>query len=269
MKTRIQNLTEDKKNTKLKSAFWHGRSWTTNSRHDNLLRIEWAFLKFADSFGLSLRFSERDDDDGLCLHAAIPFLFSIWIVLPGFLCVKKNCELGFAIHNEAIWFYTGTFRDDSSSSDPWYRKSHCWNFPWQYRWHSTEILDNDLCIPERQKTVFIEVSRRGRHDRSLDAAKDRAIESVKTIWPYTYKLNNGQEQKVQATIHADRMTWRMKWWPLLPFKKVRTTIDVWFSSEVGEKAGSWKGGCLGCGYEMKYGEAPWHTLERMERERKF
>ncbi len=34
-------------------------------------------------------------------------------------------------------------------------------------------------------------------------------------------------------------------------------------------AGSWKGGVLGCGYEMKPGETPKQTLRRMERERVF
>lgn len=46
-------------------------------------------------------------------------------------------------------------------------------------------------------------------------------------------------------------------------------IDVQFSDEVGERTGSWKGGTIGCGYNMLPGESPLDTLRRMEAERKF
>ena len=47
------------------------------------------------------------------------------------------------------------------------------------------------------------------------------------------------------------------------------SIGVSFDGEVGEETGSWKGGCVGCGYEMLPGEVPLDTLRRMERDRKF
>ena len=37
----------------------------------------------------------------------------------------------------------------------------------------------------------------------------------------------------------------------------------------GERNGSWKGGVLGCGWDMLKGETPLDTLRRMERERRF
>jgi hypothetical protein len=39
--------------------------------------------------------------------------------------------------------------------------------------------------------------------------------------------------------------------------------------EVGEEAGSWKGGVLGCGYTLLPNETPLQCLRRMEKERKF
>lgn len=90
--------------------------------------------------------------------------------------------------------------------------------------------------------------------------------------PYRYTLKNGTVQDVTATVTVDRMTWCWRgfyrlgiWFP----KKVRTSIDVRFSDEVGEGSGSWKGGTVGCGYEMKPGEIPLQTLRRMEAEKKF
>lgn len=84
--------------------------------------------------------------------------------------------------------------------------------------------------------------------------------------PYTYTLRSGEVQHRMATIKVYRRTWT-RWW--LPFKRVSTSIDVEFSDEVGERSGSWKGGCIGCGYEMRPGETPLQALRRMELMRKF
>jgi hypothetical protein len=42
-----------------------------------------------------------------------------------------------------------------------------------------------------------------------------------------------------------------------------------FNDEVGERTGSWKGGTLGCGYNLLPNETPLECLRRMEKERKF
>jgi hypothetical protein len=41
------------------------------------------------------------------------------------------------------------------------------------------------------------------------------------------------------------------------------------SKECGERKGSWKGGTLGCSYELLPNETPLDCLKRMEKERKF
>jgi hypothetical protein len=104
--------------------------------------------------------------------------------------------------------------------------------------------------------------------------------------PYHYMLSNGDVQHVTATITRER-TWPTWQWfgtsgrvrkapvsDALRRVQVRLAqpkqyIDVRFSDEVGERAGSWKGGTVGCSYEMKPGETPRHTLSRMQRERRF
>lgn len=84
--------------------------------------------------------------------------------------------------------------------------------------------------------------------------------------PYTYTLRSGEVQHRTATIKAEQRKWT-RWW--IPFRRVSRSIDITFSDEVGERTGSWKGGCVGCGYEMKPGETPLQALRRMEAERKF
>jgi hypothetical protein len=89
-------------------------------------------------------------------------------------------------------------------------------------------------------------------------------------YPYRYLLRSGQVQEVVATIHVERRVRRLKvlrWTSL--FQRVSYAIDVAFSNEIGEESGSWKGGTVGCGYELRPGETPRECLKRMERDRRF
>ena len=84
--------------------------------------------------------------------------------------------------------------------------------------------------------------------------------------PYTYTLRNGKVQNRMATIRVETRLWTRYW---LPHRKFRISIDVSFDDEVGERTGSWKGGTVGCSYDILPGERPVDTLRRMELERKF
>jgi hypothetical protein len=88
--------------------------------------------------------------------------------------------------------------------------------------------------------------------------------------PYTYTLRNGTEQHRTATISKRRhvITWRafkILGWP----RWIAESINIEFDDEVGERSGSWKGGCIGCSYDLRKGETMLGALRRMEAERKF
>lgn len=88
--------------------------------------------------------------------------------------------------------------------------------------------------------------------------------------PYTYVLESGEVQHRTATIrHSRRVHGRhilsRLGWP----SRVEDGIEISFDGEVGEDTGSWKGGCIGCSYEMQPGETALQALRRMERERRF
>ncbi len=92
------------------------------------------------------------------------------------------------------------------------------------------------------------------------------------VLPYRYVCDSGEVQNIEATVHVERRTWWWRWggWFKLPWPKlVRTSIDVRFSEEVGDRKGSWKGGCVGCGWDMLPGETMEQTLRRMEKDRRF
>lgn len=96
--------------------------------------------------------------------------------------------------------------------------------------------------------------------------------------PYHYLLRSGETQHVNATITREKRKLEWDWFgrgpistflrKLSPHKWVHT-IDIAFDAEVGERAGDWKGGTVGCSYKMFPDETPFAALRRMQGERKF
>lgn len=96
--------------------------------------------------------------------------------------------------------------------------------------------------------------------------REHKVLSDRESYPYHYTLRSGVVQARTATILEESRLWTRPW---LPFKRLSRSIDITFSDEVGERSGSWKGGCIGCSYPMIEGESALATLRRMEAERKF
>jgi hypothetical protein len=107
------------------------------------------------------------------------------------------------------------------------------------------------------------------HHHAGRAEWERPAETLLSF-PYTYALKSGVVQQRIATVNGEEREWRLHWLPWLPWpRKVHRSINVQFSDEVGEKSGSWKGGCVGCSADWLPGESLEQALRRMERERKF
>lgn len=143
--------------------------------------------------------------------------------------------------------------------------------PWAMQWYRTSYLVIDRTNPNTL-TWLHEIKGQPRTD-SIDGrlSKDK-LEKILYIeeHPYKYVLRSGIVQERTASVYIVQREWRPLWfmWTGL-FKEVSTSIDVTFNDEVGERSGSWKGGTIGCGYEMKPSESMYDTLKRMEKERKF
>lgn len=132
-----------------------------------------------------------------------------------------------------------------------------WPMPWAYEHVKAE---HKVQRPDGSWVPFVGC---WEHDKEPDG---RAV----SVHPYEYRLKNGQVQHRTATISVERRQWRQRWLMWCPwFAKKLQSIEVEFSDEVGERSGSWKGGCIGCGYDMKPGETALQALRRMEREREF
>lgn len=144
----------------------------------------------------------------------------------------------------------------------------CWNMtkkfvymPWDYTWIKTSRLLKD-------GTWAIDSKKTGRKDFWRDEWKEKLWQEIHH-YKYTTKYNEVQDD-VDATIGVSEMEHRPRWfkWTRL-FAKTRKSIEIEFSNEVGSERGSWKGGVIGCGYEMLPGETPYVTLMRMQKERSF
>lgn len=203
-------------------------------------------LEIAKKWGLALEFMHFDDHASLGIHLLYP---RFYIRLPDFLhrpvpCGEMLVSWGFS------WTWDGRAEDIHLH---WGARTKIIHMPWAYSHYRTDILMADGSW-----------YRKGR--REWGDVQGQFSEQH----PYTYTLKNGTVQERTATIDVDEMEWRWRWFMWLPFPRlVKRCIGVKFNDEVGERTGSWKGGCTGCGYQMLAGESPLDTLRRMERERKF
>lgn len=154
------------------------------------------------------------------------------------------------------WQQWGFSHGDDAVNFHWNEHYTIWNLPW----FSSVFQRHEV---RRADGSWVPYVGSYEHDKEPDGRE-------LSTFPYTYKLKCGEMQYRTATVYVDRMAWRRRGftWTRL-FEKERQSISVAFSDEVGERTGSWKGGCVGCGWTMLPGETAGQTLRRMERERVF
>ena len=136
------------------------------------------------------------------------------------------------------------------------------SLPWSLEWVRTSyMLENGEWVHDRK----------GNRGKNIDYHSDEFKESLFTEkHGYLYTLNNGQCQERDAKVTIVEREWRPIWFRWTPiFSKKRRVIEIEFDREVGERTGSWKGGCIGCSWEIFPNETPLMALRRMERVRKF
>lgn len=119
-------------------------------------------------------------------------------------------------------------------------------------------------------SVFTSTYEQQLPDGSWVSVFDQAAVPYSETHPYTYILKSGEVQSRNATISKRRHILARHWlhrigWPTWS----KESVNIKFDGEVGERAGSWKGGTIGCAYDLCPGETMLDSLRRMEREREF
>lgn len=212
-------------------------------------RMTWGELAFlSPGWGLDLHLF--DDPPHYSLNVHLPWLVSCYVRLP-FLRrfahepheMMESWGVSYSSPDSVLWLR-------------WGRHYRMVTMPWRDRVH----IAHDVMRPDGSWAPFV-----GNWERDKEP-DGRHTETH----AYRYLLRSGEVQQRTATISVERMEWRLRWlrWTRLG-RDVRHYIDVSFSDEMGERTGSWKGGTIGCSYDLHPGETPLECLRRMESERRF
>lgn len=209
------------------------RGWLSSG---HVVEVHWG----REPFGIKI---SECDDDGYDFRRQLWFGFGfvqafipLWRISAVDTWDRKADEWGVHADREHIWLR-------------WGKRSKSLDWPWT----PTTLAYEKLMPDGSWRNVFKD------DEKPNEAA-----------YPYTYVLESGEVQRRTATVSKRRhvLTFtgtKVFKWP----RWVMESIDVSFDAEVGERSGSWKGGCLGCAYTMRRGEYMLDTLRRMETERKF
>jgi hypothetical protein len=174
--------------------------------------------------------------------------------------LEEGCDMpryGFAVHNDTFWIYKGGDYQDGQCQNQW--------LSWYLPFFSYEF--DGHWIYGREGWAKMGRNRLGENDGPEPYEYRKSGKAFSYQYPYTYTLKNGTVQERTATCTIERRKWHRKWFPFLT--KESTVIDIEFNDEVGERSGSWKGGTIGCSYELLPDETVYDCLKRMERERKM
>jgi hypothetical protein len=220
---------------------------TCGFRAPGVFEISWERWSFA----LELIYGDNDDQKWPWMLHFHFLLLNVFLHLPISWVPPSNRETWMR-----EWQLWGVSLCDTSMMYGWGETQKCWDIPFfasVFQRH--EVRRADGC--------WVPFIGSWEKDKGVDGREE-------FTFPYQYILRRGEVQNRIATVYVERRAWRPKWftWTGL-FEKERQNIDVAFDDEVGERAGSWKGGTVGCGWEMLPGESPEKTLRRMERERVF
>ena len=172
---------------------------------------------------------------------------------------------GIQIHGDTLWIMKGGDGNLNGGSKWW-----TWDLPfftWNHIRHDVvcnfgnEEADEDLRLVPHTNLVD-------------DASKNYVpLKENKLVKKYQYDyLDKYDGSVVPCTFWVEEREWRRKWFKWCGwkgFKKVNKYIEIEFDGEVGKGKESWKGGCVGCSYNLNPGETPLECIQRMERERTF
>jgi len=229
--------------------------WSKTKKYFNehkSTRYKWGEISTGFS-GLGLSYQEAGDDSYAHLHI-MPIFGNIFIHL------NRKYNYDNTYEEERQWGFTYYFSRDMRHDIhlKFGDKSKIIELPTMWEWQRTSTLLNDGTWDNETK------------GNRKPFTGEENLNIFKETHTYTYTLESGVVQRRKATITVREMEWRrraLQW--TNKFNMVIKSIDINFDEEVGERSGSWKGGCIGCGYNMNKNETPYETLKRMQKERKF
>lgn len=171
-------------------------------------------------------------------------------------------QWGIAIHNNTFWIYKGGDGNWGGGSKWW-----TWDLPFFTSEHIRHQVECNLGDDRVKSLVMVDSDKieKQQGDKYIPLKEHPLVNK----YHYDYK-DSYDGSIVPCTYWVEEREWRRKWlkWTKLG-RTVNRYIEIEFDGEVGKGKGSWKGGCVGCSYNLLPGETPEECIKRMERERKF
>jgi hypothetical protein len=155
-------------------------------------------------------------------------------------------DFGFCFSDGHVSIYYGQQTNDSRST-----KQRGWFLPWKQWRHVRHSLYG------ADGTLFWEwIKKRGNRGAPKFEEQWEAEKSCSSV---AFSIRDQDGKEVTATTRIEEREWRRgekwcKWLSLFYRPKIRRSLDISFSAEVGLEKGTWKGGMVGTSIEMLPGE---------------
>lgn len=150
-------------------------------------------------------------------------------------------------------------------------ETHVFWLPWQW-----ECVRHDLLLPNgdlywRNKYPSFRLGEKKKHyswynilemDESPFPKSDVQVQAAEFI-ELTHYTKSGKKQVAKIRLCGEEREWRWRWFRWLPWPNIkRRVVDCWSNEELGERAGSWKGGMMGWSVDWEEGESMKHAFWR-------
>ncbi|HBH39419.1 MAG TPA: hypothetical protein DDX06_13675 [Curvibacter sp.] len=156
-------------------------------------------------------------------------------------------EYGFSLSDGFLQVFLGAQTHDSVTTQSW-----CTHLPWtQWRHIRHSLFD------EKGDHFWTEWSRPSgfklRDNWTVRYAVKKECPAV------VFEFDDYDGKRIKATTRIEEREWHFgegwfKWLSLFRSRKIRRSLDIEFSEEVGPEKGSWKGGTTGTGIDLLPGE---------------
>lgn len=164
-------------------------------------------------------------------------------------------EYGFSLSDGFLQVFLGAQTHDSTTRQSWSKF-----LPWtQWRHIRLSFYDG------KGQHFWTEWDRPRGFKLRDDWQARKAIEAACPAAVFEFEDDDGQ--RIKATCRVQEREWRFgtgwfRWLSLFRAPRIRRSLDLDFSDEVGPEKGSWKGGILGTGIEMLPDETPEDAFRR-------
>lgn len=164
-------------------------------------------------------------------------------------------EYGFSLCDGFLQVFLGAQTNDSTTTQSWSK-----HLPWtQWRHIRLSFFDGN------GKHFWTEWDRPRGFALRDDWMARKAVEAACPCAVFEFDDYDGK--RIRATCRMQEREWKFgtgwfKWLSLFRAPRIRRSLDIEFSEEVGPEKGSWKGGTLGHGIQMEPGESPEQAFRR-------